>query len=131
MGKRFIKVDRPMEPRLGQKPTTEPAEISRPPGCKTIFIKNLPYECTEETIKNAFMIYGKIITVRLARWGHTNQLKGFGYIEYKKEESADIAVRKSGDIIIEGRAVTCDFETGRPKGSFRASTGPSNKKTKN
>ena len=96
--------------------------VTKPPGCQTVFIKNLPYECDEAEIRNAFMVYGKIDCVRLARWGHTNHLKGFGYVQFKKEDSADIAVRKSGNIVVNGRKIICDFETGQPKGSFKDST---------
>jgi nucleolin len=124
MGKRFIKVDRPLQPRAAQPAAVSAgSEAVRPPGCKTVFIKNLPYECTEEEISLLFQVYGKIDEVRLAKWGHTNHLKGFGYIEFKKEDSAEIAVRKSGSIIIKERAVQCDFETGKPKGSFRSGDG--------
>ena len=60
--------------------------------------------------------------VRLAVWGHTNQLKGFGYVEFKNEESAGIAVKKClspEGIAVKGRPVLCDFETGQAKGSFK------------
>lgn len=129
MGKRFIKVDRPLEPRAAQPAVNIANEIVRPPGCKTLFIKNLPYECTEEEISDLFKVYGKINEVRLARWGHTNHLKGFGYIEFKREDSAEIAAKKSGSIVLKGRAIQCDFETGKPKGSFRSgdSSGPQKK----
>jgi RNA recognition motif-containing protein len=63
--------------------------------------------------------------VRLAVWGHTNQLKGFGYVEFKNEDAAGIAVKKclsSEGIAVKGRPVICDFETGQPKGSFKART---------
>lgn len=124
LGKRFIKVDRPMAPRAtAQAESAAKEDVVRPPGCKTVFIKNLPYECTEQEIEEKFMVFGKIISVRLAKWGHTNQLKGFGYVEFKREDSADIAVRKSGSVSLQGRAVICDFETGKPKGSFKSASG--------
>ena len=57
MGKRFIKVDRPMAPRASVN--TKNIDVVRPPGCKTTFIKNLPYDCTEEEIEEVFKVYGK------------------------------------------------------------------------
>jgi nucleolin len=108
-----------MAPRVDTLPKS--TNVTKPPGCRTIFIKNLPYECDESEIRDVFMVYGKINSVRLARWGHTNHLKGFGYVEFKTEDSADVAVRKSGSIIVNGRKLICDFETGQPKGSFKDS----------
>jgi nucleolin len=116
---RFIKVDRPMTPRVLQERDT--THVIRPPGCKRVFIKNIPYDCTEDDVKATFMVCGKIDGVRLAVWGHTNQLKGFGYVDFKSEESAEIAVKKSGLLSIKGRPVSCDFETQEAKRSFRSS----------
>jgi hypothetical protein len=50
-------------------------------------------------------------------------LKGFGYLEFKGEQSAEIAVKKSlsaEGILVKGRPTICDYETGQPKGSFKA-----------
>ena len=46
-------------------------------------------------------------------------MKGFGYIDFSKEDSAEIAVKKSGKITVKNRIVSVDFETGQPKGSFK------------
>jgi len=120
---RYLKVDRPMTPRTMQ--TKDPSTIIRPPGCKTIFVKNLPYDCTENQVHDAFFVFGKITNIRLAVWGHTKQLKGFGYVDFKSEESAEIAMKKCAvtPLSINGRPATCDFETGVPKGSFRETDG--------
>ena len=64
---------------------------TRPVGCKTIFVKNLPYDVTEADIKASFQVCGPIQHIRLATWAHTGSLKGFGYIEFKREDSAEIA----------------------------------------
>mmetsp|Transcript_12569 Transcript_12569/g.12983 ORF Transcript_12569/g.12983 Transcript_12569/m.12983 type:complete len:272 (-) Transcript_12569:79-894(-) len=128
MGKRYIKIDRPMVPRLLQQKSKDISQTTRPAGCKIIFVKNLPYDCTEQDLINSFMFCGKIANVRLAIWNHTNQLKGFGYIEFKGEQSAEIAVKKSlssEGILVKNRPVICDYETGQPKGSFKPRFDPS------
>jgi nucleolin len=140
LGNRFIKVETPMTPRAvlpsataaprgpgteeedkkggGRRPAAD--KLVQPPGCRTVFVKNLPYDCSEERLQEAFKVYGKISSVRIARWNHTNQSKGFGYVEFFAENSANIAVRKSGDVVLSGRLTMCDFDTGRVKGSFRS-----------
>lgn len=86
---RYVKVERPQAPRALQQKTG--ADVLRPAGCRTVFVKNLPYEITEDDIIEVFRVCGPVSNVRLAVWGHTNQLKGFGYVEFKREDSAEIA----------------------------------------
>ena len=101
----------------------------KPPGCKTIFIKNLPYDTNEKEVFTSFQFCGKISQVRLVKWQHTNKLKGIGYVEFVKEESAEIAVKKRGEIKVGGRAVLVDFEGGKPKASYRDTEGKAYSKT--
>ena len=68
-------------------------------------MKNLPYECTEDDVREGLKECGKIVQVRLASWGHTGKQKGFGYVDFSKEESAQIAVKKSGKLTVKGRYV--------------------------
>ncbi len=65
MGRRFIKVDRPMVPRLLQQKSKDVSQTTRPAGCRTIFVKNLPYDIEEKDVVNAFMFCGKIANVSL------------------------------------------------------------------
>lgn len=119
---RYITVDKPMVPRAISETmgtTLDSSTKTKPPGCKTIFIKNLPYEVTEQEIREKFMVYGPIMKIRLAVWNHTNNLKGFGYIEYKREDSAEIAVKKSGSITLKDRMIVVDYETSGPKGGYK------------
>ena len=51
--------------------------------------------------------------------GHTKQLKGFGYVDFKKEESAVIAVKKNGKLSLKKRPLIIDFETSEQKSSFK------------
>ncbi len=85
---RYLRIQKPQSPRALQ--TKSSGEITRPAGCRTVFVKNLPYDVTEEDIREVFKVCGPIATVRLAVWGHTNQLKGFGYVDFRREDS-DIA----------------------------------------
>jgi len=124
MGRRFIKITTPMTPRAlqqasnGDSSSSEPKK-ERPPGCKTVFVKNIPYDCTDNDVEKAMMICGPIQKVRLAIWGHTNKLKGFGYVDFKREESCDIAIKKNGTLLIKGRPVIIDYEEGQAKGSYK------------
>ena len=127
MQNRYIKVEKPNPPKASAAievadKSAPAAVINAPAGCTTIFIKNLPYDVNEEEVESYFKVFGPINNVRLARWGHTNQLKGFGYVCFKRPDSAEIAVKKSklaGEVSLKGRTILCDFETGAPKLSFQ------------
>lgn len=112
-----MKVSTPLPPRVLQQ--TDKSKVVKPPGCRTVFIKNIPYDATESDVIESMRVCGPIQKVRLAVWGHTKQLKGFGYIDFKREESAEIAVKKSGTLAVKGRKIICDFETGKPKASYK------------
>ena len=122
MQNRYIKIARPMTPRLFQV-IEDRAKIEKPVGCRSIFIKNIPYDVTEDDVKEAVKICGPIENVRLAVWGHTQKLKGFGYVDFVREESAEIAVKKSGTLQVKGRPIIVDFEVGQAKGSWKAQKG--------
>lgn len=120
---RYLSIDRPMVPRALAS-AAEPKEPSvKPAGCRTIFIKNLPYETTEAEITEHFMVFGPIKSVRLAVWNHTGKLKGIGYVDFKREDSAETAVKKSGSVVLQGRKIEADYETSAPKGSFKGKPG--------
>mmetsp|Transcript_7677 Transcript_7677/g.11024 ORF Transcript_7677/g.11024 Transcript_7677/m.11024 type:complete len:316 (-) Transcript_7677:84-1031(-) len=101
---------------------------TQPEGCKTIFIKNLPYNATEEDIQDVFRQCGKILIdggVRIARNYETRQSKGFAYVEYKNPEGAYGAVHKAakGDMKVLGRPCFVDYDEGSMKGSFKTKDG--------
>lgn len=99
---------------------------AQPEGCKTIFIRNLPYDITEEEIHQTFLSCGRITEggVRMVR--RQNHFKGFAYLEYKNPESAFSAYQramKPEGIVIKGRKVIVDYDEGTMKGSYRDNDG--------
>lgn len=118
---RYLKVQRARAPRAlrqslqGERPPP-------PPGCRKVFVKNLPYDTSEDLVKASMQVCGKITDVRLARHRQTGNLKGFGYVDFATEQAATIAVGKA-DLRIGGRVVLVDYDVGKPKGSFRRADG--------
>ena len=131
LGGRYITVKEANAPRagttigaaLGGRPVRE-----QPTGCKTVFVRNLPYTATEEDILESFRVCGKILDggVRIARNHSTGQSKGFGYVEYKNEEGALASVQKAAKpfgLQVQGRPVFVDYDEGTMKNSFRGGDG--------
>ncbi|GMF21676.1 unnamed protein product [Phytophthora fragariaefolia] len=93
-------------------------------GCRTVFIKQLPYEVEEETIREALASCGSITSVRLPIWNHTKKLKGFGYVEFSSEDEALAAARRSGMKIGDRMVlISLDAAGSAPKASFRQRDG--------
>jgi hypothetical protein len=63
---RYLKIAPPMCPRALQSKfgttdsapgsTAKAAPVKAPPGCKCVFVKNLPYEVTEEAVSDVFKV---------------------------------------------------------------------------
>jgi len=104
------------------------APRTQPEGCRTVFVKNMPYRgITEQDVEHVFRPCGKIVDggVRLTRNYTTKELKGFGYIEFKNPEGAFSAVQRAakGGIQLKGRSCYVDYEEGAMKGSYRNESG--------
>lgn len=94
-------------------------------GRRRLFVGNLPYEVTEEQLRLGFAKFGRIKHVRLAQWNHTQNKKGFGYVEYEQKSFALDCVKSHREkpIMIQGRAVTLDYDQGKPKHGFKNESG--------
>ncbi|KAA0150052.1 hypothetical protein FNF27_07851 [Cafeteria roenbergensis] len=123
LGSRFLAVSRAKarRPDAGAKLPSR----ARPSNCSTLFVRNLPYSADEDAIRLAFMRFGKVASIRLPRWGNTNNSKGIAYVQFLKGESASAAVAAATTepMVMEGRALGLDYDTGAPKASFKGADG--------
>ncbi|KFV77397.1 putative RNA-binding protein 19, partial [Dryobates pubescens] len=74
------------------------------PGC-TLFIKNLNFATTEDTLKEAFSKVGAVKSCTISRKKDKagNLLSmGFGFVEYRKPESAQKALRRLQGCFVDG-----------------------------
>ena len=125
MGQRYVEVQPATGEGMGGAAVAASGRregVEQPLGCRTVFVKNLPYDVSEEAVRQSFRVCGKVANVRLAMWNHTKTKKGFGYVEFESEKSAAIAVGKSG-LKVGARPVFVDYDTSAPKASFK--TAPS------
>jgi len=85
-----------------------------PEDCKTLFVKNLPYELKEDAIGDRFRPFGEIAEIRIAKNWTTNMSKGFAYVIYKEHISAKAALIKMNGKELKGfagRQLKIDFDT--------------------
>ncbi|KAK1945904.1 Squamous cell carcinoma antigen recognized by T-cells 3 [Phytophthora citrophthora] len=120
---RYLSIRRAEAPRaveMALKEKNQNATKKAVKGCRTVYIKQLPYEVEEDAIREALASCGTITSVRLPIWNHTKKLKGFGYVEFSSEDEALAAARRSG-MKIGNRMVliSLDAPGSAPKASFR------------
>ncbi|KAI4860654.1 hypothetical protein F4820DRAFT_98591 [Hypoxylon rubiginosum] len=68
----------------------------------------LPYELSEGDIITIFSQYGEPVFLKLARDKESGKSKGFGWLKYEDQRSADLAVDNLGGAEISGRLVRVD-----------------------
>ncbi|MGA7723302.1 MAG: RNA-binding protein [Ignavibacteriaceae bacterium] len=69
-----------------------------------LFIGSLPWSTNEDTLKETFGEYGKVVSATVVRDRQTERSRGFGFVKMENEEQAHIAIeafRDKGAQIIE------------------------------
>ncbi|MBN9378781.1 MAG: hypothetical protein BGO14_03785 [Chlamydiales bacterium 38-26] len=55
---------------------------------KKIFVGNLSWKASEETLKPLFEAYGTVVSIKIIRDQYTGKSKGFGFVEMETEDDA-------------------------------------------
>ncbi|PIA55079.1 hypothetical protein AQUCO_00800076v1 [Aquilegia coerulea] len=76
---------------------------------RCVFVGNIPYDATEEQLKEICEEVGPVVSFRLVLDRETNKPKGYGFCEYKDEETALSARRNLQGYEINGRQLRVDF----------------------
>jgi len=58
-----------------------------------IYVGNLSYNATEETIREAFESFGQVTSARIIKDKYTGQSKGFGFVEMVEQAQAQAAIK--------------------------------------
>ncbi|XP_055533590.1 probable RNA-binding protein 19 [Wyeomyia smithii] len=89
------------------KDDIEETDIVPPEEGTTLFIKNLSFQTTEETIRQAFAKVGDIHSVQVVRKkvGERTESRGYGFIQFQLRRSADTALKIMPTLQLDGRKV--------------------------
>jgi cold-inducible RNA-binding protein len=58
-----------------------------------IYVGNLAYDATDETIKQAFESFGEVTSARVIKDKSTGQSRGFGFVEMSVQSQAQTAIK--------------------------------------
>ncbi|KAF1951848.1 RNA-binding domain-containing protein [Byssothecium circinans] len=90
--------------RFGDKPSVP---------SNTLFIGNLSFDSSNESIHEAFSAYGEISRVSLPTDRETGAPKGFGYVDYGTVDEAKAALEALNGYEVDGRPIRVDYATPR------------------
>ncbi|KAJ1499005.1 hypothetical protein HMI55_004629, partial [Coelomomyces lativittatus] len=80
---------------------------SRP--TRIVFVGNIPWDATEESMSELFQEAGPLLSFRLMMDKDTLKPKGYGFAEYHDIETAKSAVRNLNELDLGGRKLRVDF----------------------
>ncbi len=78
-----------------------------------IYVGNLPYDATEEQLRELFGAHGSVERVNLITDRMTGQSRGFGFVEMVDQAAAEAAIEAINGTELNGR--TLNVNVARPK----------------
>jgi RNA recognition motif-containing protein len=93
---------------------------------KNIFVGNLSFGATEDSLRSMFEAYGAVDRVNVVTDRDTGRARGFGFVEMSVNAEADKAIAALNGRELDGRAL--NINEARPKedrggGGFRGNCG--------
>lgn len=64
---------------------------------KKIFVGNLSWKASEETLKPLFEAFGTVVSIKIIRDQYTGKSKGFGFVEMESDEEASKCIQELND----------------------------------
>lgn len=95
---------------------------------KKLFVGNLPWGATEDSLKQHFESCGKVLSVKVVTDQYTGKSKGFGFVEMESPEEAQRAIDQLNEQPMLGRNLRVSLAQERssaPGGSYRGGSGSS------
>lgn len=79
-----------------------------------IYVGNLPYETTEDDLRQAFEAHGQTTSVSIIKDKFSGRSKGFGFVEMAEKDQAEAAIAALNGKDFNGR--TLKVNEARPRG---------------
>lgn len=82
-----------------------------------LYVGNLSYDATDETLKEAFESYGPLASAQVIIDRMTNRSRGFGFVEFENSGEAQTAIAEMDGKDLLGRPLRVN--EARPRREFR------------
>ena len=81
-----------------------------------IYVGNLYYGVTEEDLKEAFVTFGEVETVKIVRDRYSGESRGFGFVEMPNKDEAQSAIEGLNSRELKGRKISVNEARPRTEG---------------
>lgn len=71
-----------------------------------IFVGNLPFSTDNNKLEEDFAKFGKVVSAKIILDRNSGRSRGYGFVEYDNEASAQAAVDGMNDQPVDGRKLT-------------------------
>ncbi|MCZ6871978.1 MAG: RNA-binding protein [bacterium] len=71
-----------------------------------IYVGNLPFNATEDEVRDLFAAHGAVTSVTLIVDRETGRLRGFGFVEMEGDQEANAAIEALNGSELQGRSLT-------------------------
>jgi RNA recognition motif-containing protein len=92
---------------------------------RKLYVGNLPYSATAESLREAFAASGTVDTVSLITDRDTGQSKGFAFVEMASEQEAQTATQAMNGQMLDGRQIKVNEAKPKPTGGSGRGNGRS------
>ncbi|KAK4482496.1 hypothetical protein RD792_009654 [Penstemon davidsonii] len=78
-----------------------------------LFVGNLSWSLTSETLTQAFQEYGNVVGARVLYDGETGKSRGYGFVSYQTKAEMETALEALNGVELEGRALRVSLAQGK------------------
>lgn len=82
---------------------------------KKLFVGNLSWKATEETLKQHFEQCGEVLSAKIIIDQYTGKSKGFGFVEMASPREAQLAIEKLNGVMLLDRELRVSLAQERPE----------------
>ena len=81
---------------------------------KRLYLGNLPMSMTQDTLEQLVATKGEVVNIRLMTEPFSGRSRGFAFVEMRRDQDAEKAIRELNGTQIEGRSIVVNEARPQP-----------------